>query len=49
MENRNMIVHKQKIFQNIWGFYCGTGSSVVEVYASQIRKELKKHEYVKYF
>jgi two-component system response regulator CiaR len=49
MENRNMIVHKEKIFQHIWGFYCGTGSSVVEVYASQIRKELKKHEYDKYF
>ncbi len=49
MEHRNVIVHKEKLFQHIWGFYSSTSFSVVEVYASQIRKELQKHGYDKYF
>ncbi|MBQ9980510.1 MAG: response regulator transcription factor [Oscillospiraceae bacterium] len=48
IENKNIIVHKERIFQHIWGFYSTTEFSVVEVYASQIRKVLKAYGYDKY-
>ena len=48
VENKNSIVPKERLFQKIWGFYSSTEFSVVEVYASQIRKELRKYDYEKY-
>lgn len=48
VENKNSIVPKERLFQKIWGFYSSTEFSVVEVYASQIRKELRRFDYEKY-
>ena len=48
IENKNIIVHKERLFQRIWGFYSSTDFSVVEVYASQIRKALRQYDYEKY-
>lgn len=48
VENQNCIVPKERLFQRIWGFYSSTEFSVVEVYASQIRKELRRFDYEKY-
>lgn len=48
VENQNSIVPKERLFQRIWGFYSSTEFSVVEVYASQIRKELRRFDYEKY-
>lgn len=46
--NKNVIVHKERIFSRIWGFYSTTEFNVVEVYASQLRKILKPYGYDKY-
>lgn len=43
------IITKEQIFDKIWGFDSETTTNVVEVYASGIRKELKKYGYDKYF
>ena len=43
------IITKEQIFDKIWGFDSETTANVVEVYASGIRKELKKHGYDIYF
>ena len=43
------ILTKDQIFDKIWGFESDTTTNVVEVYASGIRKELKKYDYDKYF
>ncbi len=48
VENRNVIVPKERLFQRVWGFYSTTEFSVVEVYASQIRKALRQYGYDKY-
>lgn len=48
VENRNVIIHKERLFQRVWGFYSTTEFSVVEVYASQIRKILRQFDYEKY-
>lgn len=48
VENQNVIVHKERLFQRVWGFYSTTEFSVIEVYASQIRKALRQHGYEKY-
>ncbi len=48
VENQNVIVHKERLFQRVWGFYSTTEFSVVEVYASQIRKALRQYDYEKY-
>lgn len=45
---KNKILTKDQIFDKIWGFDSETSTSVVEVYASGIRKELKKYGYDKY-
>lgn len=45
---KNTIITKEQIFDKIWGFNSET-TNVVEVYASGIRKELKKFDYDKYF
>lgn len=46
---KNTIITKDKIFDKIWGFNSDTTTNVVEVYASGLRKELKKYGYDKYF
>jgi len=48
IENKNIIVHKERLFQRVWGFYSSTDFSVVEVYASQLRKALRQFDYEKY-
>ena len=48
VENQNVIVHKERLFQRVWGFYSSTEYSVVEVYASQIRKLLRQYDYETY-
>ena len=45
---KNTIITKDQIFDRIWGFNSDTTTQVVEVYASGIRKELKKYDYSKY-
>lgn len=45
---KNTIITKEQIFDKIWGFNSETITNVVEVYASGIRKELKKFGYDKY-
>ncbi len=49
MHYQNRILTKEQIFDKIWGFESETTTNVVEVYASGIRKELKKYDYDKYF
>lgn len=44
----NTIITKEQIFDKIWGFNSDTTTNVVEVYASGLRKELKKYGYDKY-
>ncbi len=46
---KDRIITKNQIFDKIWGFNSDTTTNVVEVYASGIRKELKKHNYDQYF
>lgn len=46
---KNKIITKEQIFDKIWGFDSETSTTVVEVYASGIRKELKKYNYDQYF
>lgn len=49
LNHSNTILTKEQIFDKIWGFDSETTTNVVEVYASTLRKELKKHGYDKYF
>ena len=46
--SKNTIITKDQIFDKIWGFDSETTTNVIEVYASGIRKELKKSGYDKY-
>lgn len=48
VSNKNILVHRDRIFQRVWGYYSSTSFSVIDVYLSQLRKELKKHGYDKY-
>lgn len=48
IQYKNTIITKEQIFDKIWGFDSETASNVVEVYASGIRKVLKKYGYDKY-
>ena len=48
INSKNAIITKEQIFDKIWGFNSDTTANVVEVYASGIRKELKKYDYDKY-
>lgn len=49
VSQKNVIVSRELLFQKVWGFYSTTELSVVDVYVSQIRKELRKYDYEKYF
>lgn len=46
--SKNTIITKEQIFDKIWGFNSETTTNVIEVYASGLRKELKKFGYDKY-
>lgn len=48
VSNKNVIVHKERIFKRVWGFFSTTEFNVVEVYTSQLRKLLKPYGYDKY-
>ena len=48
IRNQNIIVTKEQIFDRIWGFDSETTANVVEVYASNLRKNLKSCGYDKY-
>lgn len=45
---KDTIITKEQIFDRIWGFNSDTSTNVIEVYASGLRKELKKYGYDKY-
>jgi two-component system response regulator CiaR len=46
LQNRNVILPKEQIFDRIWGFDSDTTVTVVEVYMSKLRKKLKGSEFV---
>jgi len=46
--NKNTILTKEQIFDRIWGFDSDTSTTVVEVYASHLRKLLKQFGYDQY-
>jgi len=48
MNNKKAILTKEQIFDRIWGFESDTSTTVVEVYASNLRKSLKKFGYDQY-
>lgn len=48
INNKNTILTKEQIFDRIWGFESDTSTTVVEVYASNLRKNLKKFGYDHY-
>lgn len=48
INSKNTIITKDQIFDKIWGFDSETTTNVIEVYASGIRKELKKVGYDNY-
>lgn len=48
INSKNTILTKEQIFDKIWGFNSETTTNVIEVYASGLRKELKKIGYDKY-
>lgn len=48
INNKNTILTKEQIFDRIWGFESDTSTTVVEVYASNLRKNLKKYGYDNY-
>ncbi|WP_102273470.1 response regulator transcription factor [Cytobacillus massiliigabonensis] len=48
INNKNTIVTKEQIFDRIWGFESDTSTTVVEVYASKLRKNLKRFGYDQY-
>ncbi|GFH42651.1 DNA-binding response regulator [Lactococcus hodotermopsidis] len=45
LQNRNVILPKEQIFDRIWGFDSDTTVTVVEVYMSKLRKKLKNTEF----
>ena len=45
INSKNAIITKEQIFDKIWGFDSETTANVIEVYASGLRKELKKVGY----
>ncbi|CEG21285.1 Response regulator ArlR [Planococcus massiliensis] len=48
LNNKNIILTKEQIFDRIWGFESDTSTTVVEVYASNLRKSLKAFHYDPY-
>lgn len=48
INSKGVIITKEQIFDKIWGFDSATTTNVVEVYASGLRKTLKKYGCDKY-
>ncbi|MFS0781830.1 response regulator transcription factor [Bacillus sp. 1P06AnD] len=48
LHNKNMILTKEQIFNRVWGFDSETANTIVEVYASHLRKNLKEYKYDHY-
>lgn len=48
VRNKEIIIPKEQLFNRVWGFDSETVWSVVEVYVSNLRKELKKYDYHTY-
>lgn len=48
INNKNTILTKEQIFDRVWGFESETSNTVVEVYASHVRKSLKRFNYDQY-
>lgn len=48
LKSKDTIITKEQIFDRIWGFNSDTSTNVIEVYASGLRKELKKLGYEKH-
>jgi len=48
INNKNILLTKEQIFDRIWGFESSTSTTVVEVYISNLRKNMKKHGYDKF-
>jgi len=46
--SKNSILTRNQIFDKVWGFNSSATTNVIDVYASGIRKELKKFGYDKY-
>ena len=46
--NKDVILTKEQIFDRLWGFESDTSHTIVEVYASYLRKNLKKYQYDQY-
>ncbi|MEI5992498.1 response regulator transcription factor [Candidatus Enterococcus mansonii] len=44
MQNKGRIITKDQVFDRIWGFQSDTTLTVVEVYMSNLRKNLKPYE-----
>ncbi|WEV60194.1 response regulator transcription factor [Streptococcaceae bacterium ESL0729] len=47
LQNQNVILPKEQIFDRIWGFDSDTTITVVEVYISKLRKKLKDSTFAK--
>jgi DNA-binding response OmpR family regulator len=39
--NKNIVVSKEKILEEIWGYYDEENNNLVEVYINYLRKKLK--------
>lgn len=48
INNKNMILTKEQIFDRVWGMDSSTTNTVIEVYISNLRKKLKTFGYDKY-
>lgn len=46
--HKDTLITKKQLFDKIWGFMSDTSSNVVEVYISNLRKQLKPSGYDKY-
>lgn len=44
LQNKNIILTKDQIFERIWGFDSDTSITVVEVYMSNLRKKLRPYK-----
>ncbi|GIP28900.1 DNA-binding response regulator [Paenibacillus sp. J23TS9] len=48
INNKNMILTKEQIFDRVWGMDSSTTNTVIEVYISNLRKKFKTFGYDKY-
>ena len=48
IRNKDIIITREQLFNRVWGFESDTIWSVMEVYISNLRKQLKTFDYSKY-